>query len=223
MTGVLALLGSGEFTESVIPVDKFLLGQIKNPKVAILPTAAGEEDTWPKWIKDGERHYIKLGVHAKGFPVIDKASANNKEIEKEIRSFNFFVFSGGDPGYLLRVLKETMIWNTIQSLYENGNVLVGSSAGAMVMGKKVWSDIKNFDKTEELNPWTPGLGIVDFGIIPHFDYVLREFPIEKLRKARELIPGDVEVAGIDEDTAYIKINEKWIVKGKGKVNIPAKF
>ena len=80
--------------EKMSEVDRFLLSKTNSPRVAIFPTAAGLEDTWVKWITDGERYYKALGIDAKGFPVIDRKSAEDKTIANEVENYNYFVFSG---------------------------------------------------------------------------------------------------------------------------------
>lgn len=221
--GILALIGSGEFTTNVLPIDKFLLSQTKNPKVAIFPTAAGQESDYQKWIDMGEKHYAKLGAMVRGFDVKDKDSANSQKIVLEIKDYNFFVFSGGDPGYLLKTIEDSLVWQVILERYKTGSILVGSSAGAMVMGRKVWGSIYKFDKENVLLPWDKGLNLVEFGILPHFDIIKNYLGKKRTKKAFSNIPTDLTVLGIDENTAYINTNGNWIKKGMGKVHIPAKI
>ena len=41
----LALFGSGEFTDTVDDIDKYLIGRFKPKNVAVIPAAAGMEAT----------------------------------------------------------------------------------------------------------------------------------------------------------------------------------
>lgn len=223
MRGILALFGSGEFTDGVFPIDDYLLSNLKNPRVAIFPTAAGLEADYAKWIKMGEMHYGKLGVPAKGFNVIDTRSANSEEVGRDLESYNYFIFSGGDPGYLLETIKDSLVWKTVFAKYNSGSVLVGSSAGAMVLGRKVWGSIYKFDKEGTLLPWDAGLSVVEFGILPHFDQMASYFGAERTKKANNNLPQSIEIIGIDENTAYININGKWESRGQGKVHFEAKI
>ncbi|MEK7182629.1 MAG: Type 1 glutamine amidotransferase-like domain-containing protein [Patescibacteria group bacterium] len=99
MLGTLALVGSGEFTPAMEEVDRFLLSHIKTPKVAILPTAAGQEPDYYKWIEKGIAHFSGLGIEAHGIPIIARDDAHR--LAKKLHEFNFYYFSGGNPGYLL--------------------------------------------------------------------------------------------------------------------------
>jgi cyanophycinase len=220
MTGIMALYGSGEFTTAMSDVDLFVLGSTPAPNVAIIPTAAGMEDDYRHWINDGIAHYQKLGIEVAGLDVRTRDDANDKKLMRQVDDYTCFVFSGGDPGYLLEVLDGSLLWKKIMSLYEQGATIIGSSAGAMVMGPYVWSSVYKFDADRTLEPWAPGLQVIDFGVLPHFDFIEREFNLDERRAAYANIPQDIKVVGIDEDTAYIKIKEDWIKKGKGKIHDP---
>jgi peptidase E len=219
--GILALIGSGEFTKAMDATDKFLLSQIKNPVVAIIPTAAGQEDDYDKWIKMGVTHFKKLNVTAYGVHLLTANDANYQIIIDQLSKANVFYFSGGDPGYLLDVLKDSKAWELINDSHNNGAMLIGSSAGAMVMGKKVIARIYRFFRTGQLPKWEDGLSLTDFAVIPHFDKISEDMKEEHINELRQSISKGVEIVGIDEDTSYILIEGKWKKMGKGKVHIPA--
>ncbi len=218
MTGILGLVGSGEFTKEMVDCDKFLLEKTSNPKVAILPTAAGEEKNYYKWIEDGVGHFKSLGVAVEGIELIKRQQAESAEFAAKLTEFNFFYFSGGNPGYLLETIKNAKCWETIYRKFLQGATLVGSSAGAMIMGAAVWTRVYDFVAGKILKPWEVGLGIVDFGILPHYDFALREFSKDDWEKIKINLPKGVKIIGIDEDTAYIRISGKWQVMGEGKVH-----
>lgn len=217
MSGRLVLVGSGEFTEAMDDVDKYLLSKISNPVVAIIPTAACEEKDWYKWIENGVRHFKTLGAKVCGVNMVNKGDTGKKEILDQLEKANFYYFSGGNPGYLLDIIKDTPAWELIYDKFQNCATLVGASAGAMVMGKKVWARVYDF-RRGIVKPWEEGLGVVDFGVVPHYNYMRFAFSKEKIKQMEENYPKDTSLIGIDEDTAHIRINGKWEVKGKGKIH-----
>ncbi|OGM25012.1 hypothetical protein A3D00_04190 [Candidatus Woesebacteria bacterium RIFCSPHIGHO2_02_FULL_38_9] len=221
MAGILALVGSGEFTDEVIDIDEFILSKTKNPKVAILATAAGREKAYQKWVEDGISHFKKLKTFAAGIDIKNSEDTNNPHIEKELDKFNIYYFSGGDPGYLLDTTKDSFAWKTIIKNYQNGAAIIGCSAGAMIMGKKVWARVYDYLNKGIMLPWEPGHNLAHYGIIPHFGEVKKDFIEKKLEELLKNLPKDSQVIGIEENTAYIKINNKWLIKGRGKVHIPA--
>ena len=220
-TGILALIGSGEFTKEMEETDRFLLSQINNPVVAIIPTAAGQEEDYDKWIKMGVTHFKKFNVTAFGVPMLNEDDANDQILIDQLSKANVFYFSGGDPGYLLDVLKDSKAWELILEKYKSGAMLIGSSAGAMVMGKKVIARIYRFFRTGQLPEWEEGLNMVDFAVIPHFDKISEDLNEDHINELNQKIPRNTEVVGIDEDTSYILIEGNWKIIGKGKVHIPA--
>ena len=218
MPGTLALIGSGEFTPAMNDVDKFLLSQIIHPKVAILPTAAGLEPYYQKWINDGVAHFKKLGVPTTGIHLLNKSDANNPLITDSLSHYNLFYFSGGDPGHLLDTLKNTPAWETILSKFGTGATLAGASAGAMVLGNTVWARVYAFDKRGEILPWEPGLNLVNFGVIPHFDGLLKYFKAKQITQIVKNLPPKGKIIGLDENTAYVKIKNSWRIIGTGSVH-----
>ena len=212
---ILALIGSGEFTPALEPVDKFLLAHTPNPKVAILPTAAGLEPDYQKWISDGIKHFKKLGINATGIHLLNRTHANNHELTNQLTKYNFVYFSGGDPGHLLDTLKGSLAWQIILNQYKKGATLAGSSAGAMVLGKMVWARVYDFINSGKIPPWEPGLNLVPFGVIPHYDAISKDFSPQQISQIKSSYPPKLKIIGIDENTAYIKISNTWKTLGEG--------
>ncbi len=219
--GILVLAGSGEFTDAMNEVDQFLLSQLTAPVVAIIPTAAGQEDDYHKWIRSGEDHFQKLGAKVFGVNLLKREDAESEEILSQLSSANFFYFSGGDPGYLLDSLVNTKAWHVSLEKYGSGAILAGSSAGAMVMGDVVLARIYNFYRNGHPPKWEKGLGLVSFGIIPHFNKMGEDLNPNTKKELLEHFPKNDTIIGIDEDTAYINKEGEWRSMGKGTVHIPA--
>jgi peptidase E len=62
--GRLILAGSGEFTAAMDDLDREILASIgkSRPRVAVVPTASGLEDTPASWAALGETHFGALGA-----------------------------------------------------------------------------------------------------------------------------------------------------------------
>lgn len=204
-TGTLVLAGSGEFTDAMLETDRAIFSGIKKPVVAILPTAAGQEKDWWKWVDMGVAHYKKLGIEAYGVRLQNKKDTDDPDIVKDLSRATAFYFSGGDPGYVLGVMKNSSAWNYIHKRYTEGALLAGSSAGAMLMGSWILSNIYSvFDQGNTKYEWTEALNLVPYTIWPHFDFAMREFP-DKIKQSMKTAPPDAKKnwLGIDEDTAVI--------------------
>lgn len=220
MTGIVALYGSGEFTSAMADTDLYILGLTPSPNVAIIPTASGKEGTHTRWIEQGIQHFSRLGIEVAGLEIITRKDADNPKLAKELKNYSCFIISGGDPGYLLQTLQDSLVWDKISSLHKQGATIIGSSAGAMVLAPQVWTRVYDFDEYGQLYSWEPGLNLIDFGVIPHFDLVKTRYSQEAQIAAFNNFPHNLHIVGIDEDTAYIYQRGKWIKRGHGKVYDP---
>lgn len=210
----LVLVGSGEFTPAMEVVDKYLLNLIESKTVAILPTAAGLEDTPGKWIEDGINHFLKLGGNPVGVPILNR-DHDSQEYLDLLKQVSWIYFSGGNPGHLFATLKGTRIWEFVKDFYDKGGLLAGCSAGAMVMGEYVLSNAQEMVRKKELPRWKKAFGLVNYSIVPHFNWI-KEKRSDTVEKIITSCPG--KLVGIDEDTALIIIDGGEQVMGRGEVH-----
>jgi cyanophycinase len=214
MNGTLALVGSGEYLPPMESVDKFLLNCLSGPaRVVCLPTAAGTEgeERLGYWSRLGVEHFTRLGAEASTLRVIDRASAREAGNAEKIRAANFVYLSGGDPGYLHKTLTGTPVWEAILLVLENGGVVAGCSAGAMIFGEK----IPSFPMVVPLRPvfkLIPGAVIV-----PHYDEFGAQWgPIIKA------MLGQLTLLGVEGNTALVKLNGTHTAVGAGGVTVWSK-
>jgi cyanophycinase len=220
MNGLIALLGSGEYLPVMDEVDLYLLANCgtggRKPCVVCLPTAAGQEGekSISRWSKMGMEHFTRLGAHVHALPVIDTKSANDPNYASVVENANIIYFSGGDPGYLYRTMKDSLVWKSAQKAWAGGAVYAGCSAGAMILGTEM-PDVRAAGIRS-----TIAFGILPVSsLLPHFNAMpLFGKPlIATLR--RRLLDGEIMI-GIDEDTAIVgKQNEAWTVMGKSNAHI----
>lgn len=206
---ILALVGSGEYLPPIEPLDRELILRLGAPaRVVCLPTAAGTEgpERIGYWMQLGIDHFTRIGVQVEGVPVTDRASANDPALAERIAQANFVYLSGGKPDYLYKTLNGSLAWAAIQNVLERGGLLAGCSAGAMIMGEKIYA----FPGTR------PGFDMVSGAlIIPHFD----EIPAAILKGAQLTIRRDLTLLGIDGNTALVRNGSGYEVLGTGGVTI----
>ena len=217
----IALYGSGEFTESVTEIDRFLIKRYGLTSVAIIPTAAGKERDFHKWIDLGVSHYEGMGISVISVPIIDNQDANNDQLVQLLDKSDWIFFSGGDPKYLLDTIKSSKLWDMVTQRANAGALITGSSAGAMVMGKFILTNPLKALMTPTPASWEAAFGLVQFTVIPHFD---------KIKRVKKMItriigksPDGVQKSwvGIEENTALIIDDKDRIVKGLGTVEFGA--
>jgi cyanophycinase len=207
---MLVLVGSGEYLPEMDPVDRVLLAELgQRPSVVCLPTAAGTEgpDRIRYWSELGVNHFNHLGAVAQALPVITRQDAGNKDLAEQVRQAEFVYLSGGRPDYLFNVLQESLVWQAIRDVLEQGGILAGCSAGAMVMGAKV----PGFPRAKPAFNLLPD----NFMIVPHFD----EIPTLFFRLMRLLTSSRFRMVGIPGSTALVVRDSQAKVLGKGSVEL----
>src|SRR5512139_3851386 len=135
MPGPIALVGSGEYTDAMLDVDKVLLDG-RAPRYVQIPTAAAPEgeNVLNKWIGMGIDHAGKLGAEPVPLRVRTREDADNPQIVAQLGEPGLVYFSGGNPLFLTETLRDTLLWREIVRLWEAGTALGGCSAGAMAFG-----------------------------------------------------------------------------------------
>jgi cyanophycinase len=209
MSGPIALVGSGEYTDAMLDVDKVLLAG-QPPRYVQIPTAAAPEgdSVLNKWIGMGIAHAGKLGAEAVPLRVRSRADADDPEIVAQLGDAGLIYFSGGNPLFLTETLRDTLLWREITRRWQAGTALGGCSAGAMAFGAWV-PDIRHPTKAG-----IAGLGLVPgLRILPHFDRFLGRMPDMLMRPFLRPIPG-VATVGVDEDTALVGGPETYAVMGR---------
>jgi cyanophycinase len=220
MNGLIALLGSGEYLPVMDDVDRYLLANCgadgRKPRVVCLPTAAGEEGekSISRWSNMGLEHFTRLGTDVQAVPVIDAESANDLNHAAAVADADLIYFSGGNPGYLYRIMKDSLVWQAAQKAWARGAVYAGCSAGAMILGREM-PDFRAMGIRS-----TAAFGILPVAsVMPHFNAIpLFGKPLVATLR-RRLLAGEIMI-GIDEDTAIVgKLNEEWTVLGNSKAHV----
>ena len=209
------LAGSGEFTSAMDAVDAELLASLgPTPRVAIVPTAAGLEDTPPNWARMGTEHFAALGAAPVAVMVLNKKDAHDAKWVDAIAGVDWIYFSGGNPGYLVETLEGSPFWSAVLARLEAGAILAGSSAGAMMLGETTFvPTARGPDGFPTEMRTRPATGLVsNVIVVPHFDILPRRL----LDMWTRLWPAGHRMLGIDEDTAIVQDDGAWTVKGKGR-------
>lgn len=177
MTGVLALVGGGEFTPACAAVDQALLEAAEADEVLVLPTAAAFEHP-DRAVANGAAWFEELGVRARGLRVLTRTDALDPAHAEVAAASRFTYLAGGSPMHLRSVLKETPLWDALVAAWQAGGVLAGSSAGAMVLTDPM-VDPRG-------GAFTIGLGLVPrLAVVPHAE----QWQAERTRRTLDLAKG----------------------------------
>jgi len=209
--GTLLLEGGAEFGGQMREPDlKALeLAGGSDAPVRIIPAAAAPDHNHQRAGNNGARWFQSLGAKdVDSIPLIDRASANDEEIVRSLRDARLVYLLGGFTHYLGQTLRGSLAWLAVLDAYQNGAVISGSSAGAMVMCQYYYD---------------PGQGHIHEGldlvsnslVLPHHN----TFGKTWAPSLKNQVP-DVTLIGIDEQTGMINDGaDKWTVYGQGTVTL----
>lgn len=210
--GFLLLEGGAEFGGRMRDPDLralALAGGFDAP-LRILPTAAAPDHNHVNAGNNGVRWFQNLGAKdVLSLPLIDEASANNEDIANALRGAKLIYLLGGFTHYLGQTLKDSLAWKAALDAYQNGAVIAGSSAGAMVMCQFYYNPQEG--KIYE------GLNLVPRALVlPHHDTFGKTWAP---RLTKEL--PHVTLLGIDEQTGVLDDgkNRSWTVYGGGGITV----
>jgi cyanophycinase len=209
MSGVLALVGGGEWSEGC-DFDVDLLREAGERRVTILPTAAAFEQ--PELLVEQARNYFakaELQATVDAVEVYDRAGALDEQVAARVATAHFVYLASGSAMHLVSVLKRTPLWDAVQTAYHEGAVVAAAGPSAAVLCDAM------------VDPrgggFGVGLGLVtQLTLIPHYD----RWSAEKSKRTIELAPAGLALAGIPERTALIRGRDGcWRVSGAGDVQL----
>ncbi len=213
MAGYIVLEGGAEFGGQMAKPDQRALELAGGPqaRISIIPTAAAPDNNSQRAGRNGVNWFTHLGAsNVEALPLIDKVSANDQGVITSLRQSQLIYLLGGFTGYLGQTLVGSASWKAMLAAYENGAVIAGSSAGAMVLCQYYFDPATS--KVVE------GLALVpNTCVLPHHN----TFGKRWVTQLTTLLP-DAVLLGIDERTGMIDDGERkrtWTVYGQGAVTL----
>ena len=222
--GPVALVGSGEFLDVMVPVDAALLAG-RPRRAVVIPTASALEgdERVAYWLDLGRRHYEAMDVEVVPLDVRTRQDADDPALGAAVAGAGLVYLSGGNPAHLSATLRDTALWAAVERAWREGTALGGCSAGAMALSAGAPAELFAA-RDDPAAPASPGraaagggLGVVPgVAVIPHFDQMERWRPgaVDWFQAWQPL--GTVLV-GIDERTALVQAQGRWHVEGLGSV------
>lgn len=180
----------------------------ENPNFLFIGLASSFSDSYYDIVKVIYKNLGCTPVYLK-----KKNILNNRDIvENKIKNADIIYFGGGDTIKLVDNLKEYNMVDLIKDAYESGTVLVGVSAGAIMLCKEGYSDSYKLRGESTSYDFVPGLSFLNISLCPHYedDSERKKDLIEDLKnEEREVyaLPNNTALKIIDDNYDVIKSDE----------------
>ena len=158
-------------------IDKELLALFDkpNPLIGFIPATADHER---RYYKDRQEYYSRIGIELSVYYGLEEDY--DSESLSALLSSDAIHLSGGNTYYFLHWLRKRNMIETLVRYVAQGGVLIGVSAGSILMTPDIsTSAICGDEVLEGMNDFT-GLQLVDFSFLPHYDSISVDLDI--LRK-----------------------------------------
>lgn len=201
MNGTVCLQGGGEFSAACRAMDADLLvragGRVVVTALAGVPGRDYETAT-----ANGVRHFIELGAR----DVVGAADVREspERALEALRTARLLVLPGGSPARLLDALQTSGVDQLIAELSADGALVMGASAGAMVLCG--WLVLP--DRGMRV---VRGLGLVsDVVVVPHWSGERADW----LAALEAAIPPQVTVLGVPEESGVLVAGSELTAVGR---------
>ncbi len=148
-------------------VDRELIALVgkSNPTIGYIPSSA-KADPQRKYYDERRAYYARLGMTLSPFFGLDEAYEPSQL--KELFGCDAIHFSGGNTYYFLHWLQKRNMFAAIRQYTEKGGVLIGVSAGAILMTPNITTASLCGDEPLDAEIDLAALHLVDFAFVPHF-------------------------------------------------------
>lgn len=187
----MCLQGGGEFSPACAAMDADLVVRAGGGPVVVTALAGTPGQDYRTATANGVRHFTSLGAaEVVGAPDVRE---DPDEAVAVLRRARLLVLPGGSPARLLSALQSTGVGDVVADLLEDGGVLMGASAGAMVLCE--WTVLP--DRGMQV---VAGLGLVPRAVVvPHWSGAREKW----LAAIDAGVPPQVSVLGLPEESGIV--------------------
>lgn len=192
-------------------------------RIGILETPTGFEvnaiHSWPErmegFFAKGLRNYKPVITRIRAWRREGDFSTNDPIVVDPIFEQDYLYCGAGSPSYAVTHLRDARAYENIHTFHRNGGILSLGSATAVAFGRFTLPVYEIFKAGADLH-WLAGLdffahhGLL-LAIVPHwnnregedFDTTRCWMGVDRFAKLQTMLPNDVMILGIDEQTACV--------------------
>jgi hypothetical protein len=230
---IVAIMGSGETTATMVPVHRAVLERFgRRPRLALLDTPYGFQENADE-LTERALEYFRVSLPMADVTVASLRSDGDpprtREQALETLRRADVVFSGpGSPSYALRVWKATQVGAVLATKLAGGGALTLASAASVTLGR--WSlPVYEIYKVGAPPDWLDGLDLlgphgIAAVVVPHWDNAEGGthdtsrcwLGARRFEALRGLLPHQARILGVDEHTACLLDLEKGTMEAAGR-------
>lgn len=163
-----------------------LIGK-RDPKIGYIPSSA---DPKRRYFNETKTYYGKYGLSL--FFYFDLEIEFDRNKLSELGSCDAIYLSGGNTFHFLYLIKKRKLVTFLKKYIQNGNVLIGVSAGSMIMTPSINITAAFHSQKGDLEKLNAvrlrdfrALNLVNFEFIPHFNEKEKGVFAQKYSKSRK--------------------------------------
>lgn len=134
-----------------------------NPRIGFIPASSDPERNY---YTERKNFYSELGMEMDVYFELDKEW--RPDLLGSLLDCGAIHLSGGNTYYFLHWLRKRNIMDALVRYVAQGGVLIGVSAGSVLMTPDISTSALCGDEVMEGETDFSGLGLVDFSFVPHF-------------------------------------------------------
>jgi len=237
ISGIIALMGSGELTATMVEVHKALLNRYGTAAQAVfIDTPAGFQlnaDHLSRRAADYFRTRVGRSLTIASLKSSETAALEIERSYQLVRQADYILVGPGSPTYALGQWRQTKIPQLLSERIQTGGCLVAASAAALTVGRFTLP-VYEIYKVGQPPFWVEGLNLLqafgfDWVVMPHWNnaeggnhdtrFCFMGEP--RLHALEAMLPETTGILGLDEHTALIIDPAKpdAIVRGMGRVTL----
>ena len=237
---ILAIMGSGETSPTMVKTHRQLIGRLTQPNAVVLDTPYGFQENAPELALRAVEYFdVSVNTVISPLGLTRMIDADPLVVQQGLSALTDadYVFAGpGSPTYALRQWKNTQVSHILHEKMQRGGIVTFASAAALTLGTRT-VPVYEIYKCGEEPYWLEGLNLLsELGIpavvIPHYnnaegghhDTRFCYLGEARLHMLEQLLDEGEYVLGIDEHTGIvIDLNERTAeVVGNGVVTLRVK-
>lgn len=207
-------IGKGNTSYETLEIDQEIvkITEKEHPNFIFIGFASSYAESYYDILK---KHYQNLGCNTSQLK--KKNLENNKPLAiNKIRNADIIYIGGGDTILLKETINKYQLEKPLQEAYQKGCVMVGISAGAILLANSGYSDSYIIRGEDNHYRFVNGLGLININICPHYEINNeKSISLEKSLKNTKK-----EVIGISNNCALFFIDKKkYIITTKELANM----